>query len=142
MQSNIVRFSARNPVTHLPVQRVPRSNEDPIFPIIEHHRALSAAYDAAVAHPGVGDDSPEFKAQNDLTDRACTMLLDHSDTLFSFRPHTADGLVAMFEYLPTLEEWQLPRGMDDTHREWFGPLCGAVAGSIKGFAKAIARVQS
>jgi hypothetical protein len=66
MQSNIVKLPARNPVTHLPVQRAPRSNEDPIFPVIEHHRALSAAYDAAVAHPGVGDDSPEFKAQNDL----------------------------------------------------------------------------
>jgi hypothetical protein len=64
------------------------------------------------------------------------MLLDHTDALFSFRPHTAVGLVAMFKYLPTLEEMAASKGMDGTRREeWFGPLCSAVANSIKTFAQ-------
>jgi hypothetical protein len=116
----------------LPVAAPGMLGNDPIFAIIEHHEALAAAYDVAVNHPGVGNDEPEFAAVNEISDQACTAMIDQSDLMFAFQPTTPLGVVALLRYIATLEDWQMPRGMGGEPDELAGlkALCLTMANAL------------
>jgi hypothetical protein len=101
---------------------------DPVFAVVERHKALSAAYDIAVNHPDVGDDSPEFAAVNELSERATDAMLDHADVLFAFRPTKSAGVAALLRYISTLKDWQLPRDLaEPSEIECLKNLCRSLS---------------
>lgn len=114
--------------TTAPAMLVEQPVADPVYAVIERHRKLSAAYDTAVNCPDVGDDSPEFAAVNDIADRTCTALLDHADDMFGFQPKSPAGVAALLRYIATLEEWQLPRGMEQS--ACLGELCKSLSNAL------------
>jgi hypothetical protein len=109
-----------------------KQKPDPVYAMIERHKALSSAYDVAVKHPGVGDGRPKFAAVNRISDQACTALIDHADMMFAFQPTTPRGVAALLQYIATLEDWEMPRGMGGEPDELAGlkALCLTMANAL------------
>jgi hypothetical protein len=81
---------------------------DPVFAMIEQHKAQSAAYDVACNHPGVGavGSDRSYEAE-ELADHTLAALVDGVERLFTFQPLTLPGYAAMLRYLSGLEDWQM-----------------------------------
>jgi hypothetical protein len=122
--------------TSKPIQRTPRDGEDPIFAVIEHHRALSDRYTAAINQHSDFEDGPLDDKASEIVDEACEDLLDFcDDRLVRSEPTTFAGLVGFIRYIRTLEEWQTPRSdvlsyNKQTPSGWFCELCRTLENAI------------
>jgi hypothetical protein len=147
LMNTMVSAASLATATALPITS-PSIAVDPVFAVIERHKALSTAYDVAVNHPDVGDDSPEFAAVNEISNHAGGEMIDHADIMFAFRPTTSAGVEALLGYISTLEDWQMPRGLTEPSEiEALKNLCGSlsIALAMSSGAQAIgeaARVSS
>ena len=66
-------------------------NVDPVYAIIERHKALSAAYTAAADVSGKLGAGPEFEAADAITAERCDALFDYAETLDLLRAHNDGG---------------------------------------------------
>jgi hypothetical protein len=119
-----------------PIMPTPCDGEDLIFAVIEHHRALSVRYDAAIKQHSAVEYGPLEDAAGEIVDEACDDLLDFcDDRLMRAEPATLIGLVAFLEYIRTLEEWETPRGdvlcyNKERPSGWFCELCRTLENAI------------
>jgi hypothetical protein len=121
------------PADAVPARALSETIPDPVFEVIEAHRAASAAYDKAVNHPAVGDDShPDCKQATRISNRTMRTMFREANRLFKFSPTTTSGLVAMLQYISSLNVWEMPGHFSET-REVKGlkALCGAMAAGLK-----------
>ena len=79
---------------------------DPVYAMIEEHKALSAAYGAACEDGR----NPKYEVEVGRTGEA---LDDGAKRLLTFKPLTLPGVVAMLRYLSGLEDWQVPGRFND-----------------------------
>jgi hypothetical protein len=63
-----------------PIMRVPSDGDDPIFAVIDHHRALSDCYTAACDQHTSMDGGPLETVAEEISDEACGDLLDFATT--------------------------------------------------------------
>jgi hypothetical protein len=96
----------------------PTAGIDPVYAVIERHKALSSAYDTAVNHPGVGDDRPKFAAVNHISDQACTALIDHADMMFAFHPTTSWVSPRCCDTSQRLKNGRCPAGWEESRTNW------------------------
>jgi hypothetical protein len=112
-------------------------SSDPVHAMIEQHKVLSAAYTAAVNHPGVGavgsEQSEEAEEAEEISDGAYDALLDRAERLFAFRPPTLAGVAALLRYASVLEEWELPRGFNDNPE--MQNFCATMTGAIEAIVR-------
>jgi hypothetical protein len=102
---------------------------DPVYAAIEQHKKLSVAYDAAVNHPGVGDDDPRFAEVNKLSDQSMWALFRGSEKLFDFKPTTQAGITSLLLYITTLDDWQMPGGFSESAEiKGLKKLCKSICG--------------
>ncbi|WP_369723078.1 hypothetical protein AB8Z38_03055 [Bradyrhizobium sp. LLZ17] len=106
---------------------------DPVFAAIDRYKLLSVEYTAAVdrwaplehAHPDRSD-------AEDETSRTSDALFEQIDVLFTFRPSTLAGVAALLKYITTLEDWQMPPGLDESGSvKVVKTLCTSVAAAIE-----------
>jgi hypothetical protein len=115
-----------------PLMRTACGGEDPIFAVIDYHRALSDRYSAAVEASQAFEGGPLEEAANEIVSEACTDLLDFcSDLFIGSEPTTLAGTAAFLGYVGTLEEWEQPRGdafccNKKKPSGWFFKLCQTV----------------
>lgn len=118
---------------------------DPVFAVIEHHKALSVAFDTAADHAtAIADDHPEYDELNEISGAASDEMLDHAELMFAFRPTTSAGVAALLRYISTLEVWQLPRGLaEPSEIECLKKLCRSlsIALAMSSDAAAIEKVS-
>jgi pyrroline-5-carboxylate reductase len=54
------------------------------------------------------------------------------DVLFTFRPSTVAGVAPLLNYISTLEEWQVPRGLEESDAmQAVQKLCTSLAAAIE-----------
>ena len=119
--------------TILPTGAMPAAPEDPVFAAIERYKVLSAEYTAAVERRApLDDDDPDFLEAENVTSRTGTALFEQMDLIFTFRPSTVAGVAALLKYISTLEDWQMPQGLDDSNSMMAVKLlCTCLAGAIE-----------
>lgn len=106
---------------------------DPVYAMIESHKALSIAYDKAVNHPAVGDARhPQCAEAERISDRAMKELLAQTKRLFAFKPSTSAGVASLLRYISSLQVWQMP-GCFSEPREIKGmkDLCRSMAVALE-----------
>jgi hypothetical protein len=106
---------------------------DPVYAMIESHRAASAAYNKAVNHPAVGDPRHPQRAEKErISDRAMKQLFVEINRLFAFKPSTSAGVAALLRYISSLPVWQMP-GHFSEPREVKGmkDLCRSLASALE-----------
>ena len=82
---------------------------DPVYAMIESHKAISIAYDKAVNHPAVGDSHHPQRAEADrISNRAMKEMLTQTKRLFAFKPSTSAGVASLLRYISSLPVWQMP----------------------------------
>ncbi len=87
---------------------------DPVFAAIERYKVLSAEHDAAVdISAALEDEDPDRLDAEHETSRTTDALFVEMDVIFTFRPSTVAGVAALLKYISTLEEWQMPPGLED-----------------------------
>jgi hypothetical protein len=106
---------------------------DPIYAAIEHFRQLSVEYTAAIKRSGcLLPEDPDYREAMDVSADACDALFEQMDVIFSFRPSTIAGTVALLEYISGLEDWQLPRSLeDDEGEEAVQTFCASLAAALE-----------
>jgi hypothetical protein len=107
---------------------------DPVYAIIESHKAASIAYDKAVNHPAVGalGHSPQRAEAERISIRAQNGLRVQAKRLFAFQPSTAAGIASLLRYISSLQDWQMP-GCFSEPREIKGmkDLCKSLAVALE-----------
>jgi hypothetical protein len=106
---------------------------DPVYAMIESHKAISIAYDKAVNHPAVGDSRhPQCTQAERISDRAMKELLAQTKLLFAFKPSTSAGVASLLRYISSLQVWQMP-GCFSEPREVKGmkDLCKSLAVALE-----------
>jgi hypothetical protein len=106
---------------------------DPVYAMIESHKAISIAYDKAVNHPAVGDSShPQCTEKERVSDRAQNELRAQAKQLFAFQPSTSAGVASLLRYISSLQDWQMP-GCFSEPREIKGmkDLCKSLAVALE-----------
>lgn len=113
---------------------------DPVYAMIESHKAISIAYDKAVNHPAVGNSShPQRTEKERVSDRAMKELLTQTKRLFDFKPTTSAGVASLLRYISSLQVWQMPgsfsepseiRGMKDLCKSMATALEAATASAM------------
>jgi hypothetical protein len=105
---------------------------DPVFAAIERYKVLSAEYTAAVDRRApLEDDDPDLLEAEDDAARSSTALFEQMDVIFTFRPSTVAGVVALLKYISTLEDWQMPPGLEESDSmKAVKTLCTCVAAAI------------
>jgi hypothetical protein len=106
---------------------------DPVYAMIESHKAISIAYDKAVNHPAVGDPRHSQRAEAErISNRAMKELLGQSKRLFAFKPSTSAGVASLLRYISSLQDWQMP-GHFSEPREIKGmkDLCKSLAAALE-----------
>ena len=106
---------------------------DPVYAMIESHKALSVAYDKAVNRPAVGNSRhPECAEAERISNRASKELLDQAKRLFAYKPTTSAGVAALLRYISSLRDWQMP-GCFSEPREVKGmkSLCKSLAVALE-----------
>jgi len=59
-------------------------------------------------------------------------LLEQMDLIFSFRPSTVAGVAALLKYISTLEDWQMPAGLEESNSmKAVKTLCTSLAAAIE-----------
>ncbi|KJC37713.1 hypothetical protein UP06_30365 [Bradyrhizobium sp. LTSP857] len=106
---------------------------DPVFAAIERYNALSAEYTAAVDwRAPMEEDNPDLFEAEDEASRTCAALYEQMGLLFSYRPATIAGVAALLNYISTLEEWQMPPGLEDGDgKEAVQRLCTCLAAALE-----------
>jgi hypothetical protein len=106
---------------------------DPVYAMIESHKAISIAYDKAVNHPAVGDPHhPHCAEAERISDRAMKELFAQTKQLFAFKPSTSPGVASLLRYISSLQVWQMP-GHFSEPREIKGmkDLCRSLAVALE-----------
>jgi hypothetical protein len=106
---------------------------DPVYAMIESHKAISIAYDKAVNHPAVGDSLHPQRAEADrISDRAMKEMFAQTKRLFAFKPSTSAGVASLLRYISSLPVWQMP-GCFSEPREIKGmkDLCKSLAAALE-----------
>ncbi|WP_164719152.1 MULTISPECIES: hypothetical protein [Bradyrhizobium] len=80
---------------------------DSIFDVIEHHRELSAQYDAAVSLSAKLVEGPEFDAAEAISEERLLALEQYADVLIHSKPTTLAGVIALSRYVASLPTWLL-----------------------------------
>ena len=109
------------------------SAPDPVYAMIESHKAISTAYDKAVSHPAVGDSRHSQRAEAErISNRAMKELLAQTKRLFAFKPSTSAGVASLLRYISSLPVWQMP-GCFSEPREVKGmkDLCKSLAAALE-----------
>lgn len=106
---------------------------DPVFAAIERYEVLSAEYAVAVDRRApLEDDDPDLLEAEDETSRTATAMFEQMDIIFTFRPSTVAGVAALLKYISTLEDWQMPSGLDDSNSMGaVQMLCTCLAAAIE-----------
>jgi hypothetical protein len=92
---------------------------DPVYAMIESHKALSIACDEAV-DPAI-------------LDCLASDLVHLADRLFAFRPPTSAGVASLLRYISSLEVWQMPACFSEPREiEGMKSLCGSLAAALEG----------
>ena len=82
---------------------------DPVYAMIESHKAISIAFNKAVNHPAVGNSGhPQCAEKERISNRAMKELLAQNKRLFAFKPSTSAGVASLLRYISSLQVWQLP----------------------------------
>jgi hypothetical protein len=106
---------------------------DPVYAAIERYKELSVEYTAAVdrsapLHPK----DPGYRDARDDTFDAGDALFEQMDVLFTLRPSTLAGAVTWLKYISTLEDWQMPAGLEDGDGKANAQaFCVALAGALE-----------
>jgi hypothetical protein len=106
---------------------------DPVYAMIESHKAISAAYHKAVIHPAVGDPChPQRVEKERISDRAMEELFAQTNRLFAFKPSTSAGVASLLRYISSLKVWQMPECFGEP-REIKGmkDLCKSLAAALE-----------
>jgi hypothetical protein len=91
----------------MPIMHTSGDDEDPIFAVIDHHRALSSRYTKAVKQYGRMENGPLEEEAIEIVNDTHEDLLDFSDKgLLLRKPTTLAGVAAFIGYVVTLEEWE------------------------------------
>lgn len=61
------------------------------------------------------DEDPDRWEAEDETSRTGAALFEQMDLIFSYRPATVAGVAALLKYISTLEDWQMPPGLEETN---------------------------
>ncbi|MBR0974100.1 hypothetical protein [Bradyrhizobium japonicum] len=108
-----VGSAALGPALPLPAPAIGAA-ADPVFAAIERYNVLSSEYTVAVDRRApLEQDDPDLWETEAETARTCSALFEQMDLLFSYRPTTIAGVAALLKYISTLEEWQMPPGLED-----------------------------
>jgi hypothetical protein len=68
----------------------------------------------------------------DEASRTAAALFGQMDLIFSFRPATAAGAAALLKCIATLEEWQMPPGLEESSgMEAVQKLCSCLAAALE-----------
>jgi hypothetical protein len=107
---------------------------DPVYKMIESHKALSIAFEKAVNHPAVGDSShPQYVEAELVSSRLGSDLIHLADRLFAFKPSTSAGVASLLRYISSLEVWQMPGCFSEPREiEVMKSLCGSLAAALEG----------
>jgi hypothetical protein len=100
---------------------------DPVYAMIESHKAISIAFNKAVNHPAVGNSGhPQCAEKERISNRAMKELLAQNKRLFAFKPSTSAGVTSL------LQVWQMP-GHFSEPREVKGmkDLCRSLAAALE-----------
>jgi len=106
---------------------------DPVYAVIESHKAASIAYDKAVNHPAVGDSRHPQRAEAErISVRTQNELRAQAKRLFGFQPSTSAGVASLLRYISSLPVWQMP-GHFSEPREIKGmkDLCKSLAAALE-----------
>jgi hypothetical protein len=104
---------------------------DPVFAAIERYKMLSAEYTAAVDR-WAPLEYPDRLEVEDETLRTGAALFEQMDLIFTFRPSTVAGVAALLNYISTLEDWQMARGLEDGDgKEALQRLCTSFAAALE-----------
>jgi hypothetical protein len=106
---------------------------DPVFAAIERYNVLSAEYTVAVdrSAPLEYEDPDRLDAEHE-TSRTSDALFEQMDVVFTFQPSTVAGVAALLKYISTLEEWQMPPGLEDGDgKKAVQRLCTCLAAAIE-----------
>lgn len=106
---------------------------DPVYAAIEHFRQLSDEYTLAVERSGsMLPEDPGYCDAMDESRDACDALFEQMDVIFTFRPSTIVGTAALLKYISTLEEWQMPPGVEDGEgKKNVQAFCGSLATALE-----------
>ncbi|EIG63490.1 hypothetical protein [Bradyrhizobium sp. WSM1253] len=106
---------------------------DPVYAAIERYKALSVEYTAAVEwRAPLEDDDPDLWDAEEEASRTSAALFEQMDLIFSYRPTTIAGVVALLKYIATLEDWQMAAGLDDSNSmASVQTLCTCLAAAIE-----------
>ncbi|WP_245284122.1 hypothetical protein [Bradyrhizobium sp. Cp5.3] len=96
---------------------------DSIFDVIEHHRELSAQYDAVVS--AKLDDGPELGAADAISDERSLALQQYAAVLIRSKPGTLAGVIALSRYVASLPAWLLSDEYD-----WHQPFLRTLADAL------------
>jgi hypothetical protein len=108
---------------------------DPVFAVIERHKALSVAFDAAA-----GNATAFHQEYGEL--HASGELIEQAEKMFEFRPASLSGVVTLLKYIASLEDWQMPgRFSEPEDIEGMQDLCRTMAAAIEPFS-AVRRVAT
>jgi hypothetical protein len=103
---------------------------DPVYALIERHKALSAAYTVACEHPDFAEQpiaEPEAEA---VVERSLDELVDASEKLLAFQAPTLSGVAAQLRYLSGLEDWQTVGRLTDDPKDVHA-FCATTASAIE-----------
>ncbi|MCP3460577.1 hypothetical protein [Bradyrhizobium sp. CCGUVB23] len=106
---------------------------DSIFDVIEHHRELSAQYDAAVSISAELDDGPEFGADDAISDERLLALQQYAAALIHSKPTTLAGVIALSRYVASLPAWLLSDEYD-----WHQPFLTRLADALDEISAGVA----
>lgn len=134
----VERLSRRNVLAGLAVLPVAlpatvATEPDPVYAAVEHFRQLSDEYSIAVERSGsLLPEDPGYCDAMDESRDACDALFEQMDVIFTFRPSTIAGTAALLKYISTLEEWQMPPGVEDGEgKKNVQAFCGFLATALE-----------
>jgi hypothetical protein len=106
---------------------------DPVYAAIERYRQLSVEYTAAVDRSAALEaEDPDYVECDETTSRVTDALFEEMDVIFTFRPSTVAGTVALLKYISELEDWQMPAGLEDTDgKKAVQTLCISLAAALE-----------
>lgn len=106
---------------------------DPVFATIERYKVRSAEYTAAMdRRVALEHENPDRLEAEDETSRTSDALFEQRDVIFTFRPSTVAGVAALLKYISTLDDWQMPAGLDDSDgMNAVKTLCTCLAAAIE-----------
>jgi hypothetical protein len=104
-----------------------------VFAAIERYKVLSVEYTTAVDRRApLEDDDPDLFEAEDEASRTGAALFAQMDRIFSYRPATVAGVAALLKYISTLEDWQMPPGLEESSgMEAVQRLCTCLAAAIE-----------